>query len=352
MPLDDIPRELAGALCSQLVSCTASRTFGGSIAYLSLNPAFDELCPEQFTREFGGYDYLTAAVERGTLEYDPQAARRCIAEITESCVVEAGLPFFPSCREALRGLVPVGGTCELSDECVPGSRCDAEEVANTCVPGECVALLPLGAVCDQSDECVPPEGAGIATCRTNGGSNEVCIALTISLGGEEDEPCGTLDEDGLERGYGLCGADFFCDDPDDDGTGTCQPPLATGAACIPGQACEFGSLCLPVGTEYECRAVTIVTTAGGACDDEVSVCDFSARLVCDGGECTALDPGACADTIPCEADEYCDEATSTCETRNPNGTECNSSSECTSGRCADDGTMTGTRRCSDRVMCG
>lgn len=352
VPLEDIPSELAGALCDQFVHCSESRTFGGQIAYLSLNPAFEEVCPEQFAREFGASDYIEAAIERGTVEYDPQAARRCVTELADGCLIEGGLSIHPSCREVFRGLVPLGESCTLSEECVAGSRCDAELLVDACVPGECVALLPLGAVCGEGDECLPPEGAGFISCRSNGGSDDVCVALELTLGGVEDEPCGSLDEDGLERGYGLCAADFFCDDPDDDGVGTCQPPLANGAACIPGQACEFGSLCLPAGMQHVCKAVTIVTSVGGDCDDETLVCDFIARLVCDSGQCAALPAGACEDGIHCEADEYCDGDTSTCETRNPNGTICDSSNECTSDRCADDGTMTNTRRCADRVYCG
>jgi hypothetical protein len=352
VPLEDTPQELAGALCNQLVHCATARTIGGSLSYLALNPAFEEVCPQQFAREFGSVDHLEAAVAAGTLAYDPQAGRRCITEITESCTIEGGFLFFPSCREAFRGLVPVGETCTVSEECVPGSRCDAELLVDTCTPGECVALLPLGATCDDSDDCVPPEGAGVTICRNNGGADDVCVALTMTLGAVEDEPCGSIDEDGVERGYGVCAADFFCDDPDEDGVGTCQPPVATGAVCTPGQACEFGSVCVPADMQHECVAVTLVTTVGGACDDETSICDFTARLLCEAGQCQPLPAGACGGAIFCEVDEYCDGDTDTCETRNPNGTICDSSNECISDRCADDGSMTNTRRCTDRVACG
>jgi hypothetical protein len=73
--------------------------------------------------------------------------------------------------------------------------------------------------------------------------------------------------------------------------------------------------------------------------------------VCEAGQCETL-PGPCDEAIDCEADEYCDGDTDTCETRNPNGTVCDSSNECISDRCADDGSMTNTRRCTDRVACG
>jgi hypothetical protein len=352
VPIEELSHELAQAYCDQLVSCGSAHRFNGSPSYWTESPSFAEVCPNVFAPGFGSVDHLEAAIEAGTLAYDAQAARQCITDHTTGCVSEGGLGLFPSCREALRGLVPLGGSCTLSEECEPGSRCTAELLMNACTAGECVARSPLGALCSESDECVHPEGAGITLCTTNGGTDRVCQVAALTLGAVEDEPCGDLGDSGLERDYAVCAADFFCDDPDYDGAGTCQPPLATGAVCTLGQACEQGSLCLPAVMQRVCTRVTIATATGEACDDVVTVCDETARLVCVAGQCAAMDPGLCAGSMHCENDQYCEISSGTCETRKPNGAECGSWIECINDGCADDGTMTGTYRCVDRVYCG
>ncbi|MBK6812250.1 MAG: hypothetical protein IPL19_28965 [Sandaracinaceae bacterium] len=74
-----------------------------------------------------------------------------------------------------------------------------------------------------------------------------------------------------------------------------------------------------------------------------------------GGSACSSPSGVALEDTPRElAGALCDQLVNcaTCETRDPNGTVCDSSNECLSGRCADDGSMTNTRRCTDRVTCG
>lgn len=351
LSIEDIPAELSEAVCTQLLTCAQTRAGGGEVSRLVLSPTFPELCPRLLGAELGSLDPLAAAVDAGRVAYDAAAARRCLDDVASSCTIEAGLDFFPSCREALEGQVAVGESCSLQEECVPGARCDATLVGDTC-SGTCVARLPLGTACDSASECARPDGVGIAQCSTNGGTESVCLALVLELGLREGEPCGAVDGTGFERTYGLCHGDFFCFDADEDGEGTCTAPVADGGLCMPGMACEEGSLCVEDGGTMNsfCRRITVVTEVGGACDDETVFCDYPARLECVSGECAALPEGTCHEGYHCDEGEYCDDATSTCEARKALGSECDASRECLSDSCRDDGTMTNTRRCTEPAV--
>ncbi|MEZ4324377.1 MAG: hypothetical protein R3B40_04110 [Polyangiales bacterium] len=352
LAIEDVPSALGDAICTQLLECAQARASGG-ISQLMLSESFVERCPQLIGLDLGNLDYLIDATASGRIDYDAAAGRRCMDDIAASCGVEVSPEFFPSCREALAGTVTAGDACTFDEECAAGTRCDATLMGSVCT-GTCVALLPVGSPCNSASECAPPEGTGLARCSSNGGPDDVCIAFELLTGVGEGEPCGSVDETGLQRSYALCAASFFCDDPDDDGEGACTRPLADDEPCEPGQACAPGSLCIEDSSANRfCRHITVRTLVGDPCDDETVFCDYPARLVCVSGQCAALPAGTCEEMYHCEVDEYCDEVTELCAARKPVGAVCDGSDECQSDRCRDDGTMTNTRRCEEQPpRCG
>src|SRR5690606_30403230 len=163
--------------------------------------------------------------------YDPAAARRCVEEVARSCTPEPSLDIFSACREAFLGTVPLDGSCVIDLECAPGTQCDATLTGGVC-EGTCVAQLALGSACVRRQDCLSPaDRAGFALCEDNGGAEDVCVFVAFDTELGEGESCGFTDTTGLERRYGACAPEFFCDDPDDDGEGTCRAPLPEGATC-------------------------------------------------------------------------------------------------------------------------
>lgn len=348
--LDEFPRAIAEAKCNALVVCTDMRRSGGGFFsnLLLRSPTAMEDCVEAELYQLRSVEVLQGAIDAGTLAYDALAAGRCIEDLGESCTLGEGIDRFPSCREALQGLLPVGESCTLSEECADGGRCNAEPLADACTRGECVARSPVGAPCRSSHECVRPAGVGSAACETNGETETVCVAIAQTTGAVEGEACGRVDDDGLERHHIACAAEFFCDDPDLDQVGTCQPPLTRGAPCRL-SACERGSLCRFVDSIQVCQPVSLARNVGAPCDDEVSYCDHTVRLDCISGRCEQLAPGRCWDATHCASDEVCD--FDTCRAPVPDGAACEDARQCARGSlCVDfDGAM---GRCMEVVTCG
>ncbi len=348
---DELERSIAEALCQQVRECAQSRA-GSELTLLALSPSFADRCPDLVGREIGSLGYLLDLVEAGRVVYDSQAAARCLEEVAATCSLEGGFEISPACRDTFRGTAELGEDCSVTDECVPGSFCNAENVMDVC-EGVCVARLPVGALCQDGNECARVEGTGVASCRTNGSPDRVCVSLEIRTGLAEGALCGDLVSGGLQQAYGLCAAEFFCDDPDRDDVGTCTRPIAVGSPCVPGQqACEEGALCLDLSSQPQCVAMTVVTTAGSPCDDQTLVCDYVAGLSCESGQCVAAAAGSCQEFFHCGPGEYCDGTSDLCAPLKANGVECQSSSECLSDTCRDDGTMSGTRVCGERSRCG
>jgi hypothetical protein len=232
---------------------------------------------------------IQAAVDAGKLTYDGDAAEDCFDGIeSSSCTRDAEL--ISACDKIFKGTVPDGGACAFDGECV-SDNCNLTDCTMACCPGTCAPARPVPAIGQQcSFDCV--EGA-------------------------------------------YCGSDS-----------TCQATLPKGAACDDAFACDRGLYC----------AGTTGTTAGtcSVLPNTGQPCTTTCAAIgdrCNAGTCTAVGllGDACTADQDCSFFYDCDETMHCAEevepTRMPNGSPCDSSTDCQSHYCGNDG------MCSDVPLC-
>jgi hypothetical protein len=270
---------------------------------------------------------------------------------------------YAECVGMMEGMQQHGEPCALNEECAGDSYCHFNK--REC-PGTCAARLPLGSVCNASnDVCSGGRVTGTKCIFDTMNAHVVVDAAGNPTGhcveGGEDnaagagEPCGSTIS-ATAAMFVNCPNDLFCDYGAPDPVamsmlGTCQTPLAIGAACNSDQGrCENGGVCVANNGPRTCQRLRWLAK-GAACQPanvfSAAVCDMSAGLICVSGVCQAQAGGkagdACGDTWPASCAEglRCD--TQTCVALQPQGGPCTQSTDCVSGACG----PTRTCRASD-----
>jgi hypothetical protein len=251
VPLDDLARLLADAICTNMGPCCQEAGF----------PHDEARCRAEVEDEFGSEinEYRSPNVI-----YDAQAARSCLDAWTaamKACSSD-DREIERACDSVFTGALKPGEPCTRGEECAPSSSCDrAADGSSRCVAYNPPPRGKLGDVCQGtctevsgSSSCfgsgVPGTGGQpSAICYTNDGlycdSARVC-AVQPGLGqacvGRSD-CAGDAFCDGAvcaaKRTSGSCGpfndgcaATFYCD-----ATQQCQPSKALGAACASNGEC-------------------------------------------------------------------------------------------------------------------
>jgi hypothetical protein len=328
--LGSVSAQLVDALCRNQFECPISydkQLFRAAYCEQRSGGALEN-CRDYYVAADGKNLYASyeAAAARGTLELDQSRL---------SALSECRLPIEDD--DWFVGKVAVGGACQLHVECDAG-YCDTSD---SC-PGHCIARKPAGSRCEASAECA------------SGACDGTCVESSLLSGVGEDAAC---DEDARDRK--LCGPGLWCQ------AGTCQRPIAAGAACQSSDdVCETGHVCVPLsagtGIERQGRCLRLqVQAANEPCDagglptgDTYRVCDVLQIDVCEAGVCVHHAQGqpgeACGRTDAgdtCAAGAACRDGA--CVALLADGEACSSSGEC-SGRCNFD-----TRRCETRTLyCG
>jgi hypothetical protein len=284
------------------------------------------------------------AVANGLLTLDPAAASACVdAYRRRPCLgPQSGPPaaepdvsaVVAGCPGLFVGQIPVGLRCDMTAECVSGSRCVASTALGGAAAsppsfGVCEPYRALGESCNDSSDCDP---AGGLYCRD---LDRTCAAPAAA-----GEPCGPSPTAPLTMQTIACDAaqGLFCDptalvcrhlaeagqpcqagtavpacDPDPalalacvgaavNPPGLCEGPGGAGDACggtaLPG--CASSLACLPtqadgIGTCGPAPGVG-APCAGGVCAGSAA-CDPDTLL------CTT--PGAAAIGSPCTANADC-----------------------------------------------
>jgi hypothetical protein len=235
---------------------------------------------------------IAAAVDAGHIKFDGEAAKSCMDEISQAGCTFTAFPRHDVCQDVFVGLVAVGGSCVISDECVGGGDCLASDStcdrSVSCCPGTCEpghTKVALGAHCRSTLDCDDD-----AYCTS---TTQVCTALATSEGAACDDLFG-------------CTGDLLCNvDAQTQQYTTCYRPAARGAACV---ASSF----LPCADERDyCDPTTNTCAAlpgvGQACGTGAACVAYA---TCSNSTCTARPTTgeACADS--CVGDLQC--ANSTC----------------------------------------
>jgi hypothetical protein len=205
------------------------------------------------------YGQLVASVKAGRAIYDGRAASDCFAFVTASdCSNVNENP--PSCRDALKGQLPEGGTCFSDLDCMSGvCPINACPFAGCC-QGACTAPvqpIPLGEVCGPGGSECAEDGVcavrqNLATCAVRlieGGAclsaGECAAGLICHRSAAEvvgfcakppgpGEPCDVV-------GFPCGSTTHFCDGS----TGTCILRGTVGAACQSNEGCQDYARCDP-----------------------------------------------------------------------------------------------------------
>lgn len=258
------------------------------------------------------------AVARGTVVFDPVAARACLAALeADPCTLSNNGTAALACQDVFQGTQPAGGACSINEECGVDQFCSF----TTACPGTCQARRTSGQSCTDERHC----SAGL-TCGTDG----MCVApRMVGAGCTEigECPLGMLCNGGQCRPHEevLVGTEG----------GTCS--LMTGPLCAPGLSCvvdEVGA----GGATFVCRAAV---AAGAACRLGIPA-QCPAGQACSETDAMRLDfDGVCA-PVPSTEGATCDLSgcaeglrctDEVCVRIRDNGEACETPTSCASGQC-------------------
>jgi hypothetical protein len=274
VPIDDLARAIADALCNNIGPCCQQAGFAHDPVQCRAN------AENEFRTE--------VELNRGSsnIVYDGNAARECVdtyAAVVKACYPEREIG--SACDAMFAGTLQPGQTCARSAECIPGASCERSGggVALQCTSSSLVRGK-LGQTCGTT--CT--ENGGITGCSGSGGSGGEGDGGAVNLA-----QCFTNDGLYCDRAHGCaaapalgqactsdtpCAGDAFCDNGAcvakrttgpceqfgdscaataycETSTRECQPRKSTGAACTTGAECSTRDRC----TDGTCRTPTIAT---------------------------------------------------------------------------------------------
>lgn len=292
---------------------------------------------------------LGEAVARGEVDFDPDAAARCISTVRndERCVGD----WFTdaACDAAFRGRLADGMPCVVSGSCGPESYCRTDtfcagrctaraEQGMLCLPGESAVACADGLTCPL-DRCVAPRSLDAdcpwpTACEGGLVCDGTCRAPTNALPGP-GEPCapdaayltplGFPSDAAFYPWTRRCAAGLRCVRGDDDDV--CMQALAEGEGCDMTTLCMRGLRCIGWQTcvrradldapcEHDgdcgiglCHAgrCALRAAAGTTCADDDACGPY---MTCVQGTCASEFGLACGRSsgelpAPCAADDDC-----------------------------------------------
>ncbi len=325
--LSQIPELYAEGACAALTTCS-------SIAASLLLGAND--CTTLAATEFKNASLpgIQAAVNAGTVKYDPSAAAGCRDAIAAASCSYANNPFLQACENALSGTVVEGGACAIDEECEGSLYCKYD---GSC-PGTCAPLESADALCRSTKDCQ----SGL-TCFVSTGTTGRCTVkptLGQECGYDLPSDCAPQSSDAV-----------ICWGANSTTRGKCVAVNAIASQAI-GSTCSVlsSSLCV---SGASCQIASILLN--GTCVAPASStgsCPFAFPDPCAKDQyCTATGPNAVGQCLPlpateqpcltgtiqafsnrvCAADHVC--VSGTCVDYRSNDEACTSNAVCYSGRC-------------------
>lgn len=294
---DGFREQFRAAVCAQSVACEVAPSVAS--------------CQTSWYPDNSQASTTRDAVRLGTIRFDAAKASSCLRYMNRAyaetpCSITAMAAVDTTgqddCDTVLSGTIADGGSCLVSYECVSGNCQPADPLCylgDQCCPGTCAPMgapIPLGGNCSVADPgAFCAKGTACVTTTTWG----TCQVPSAVVG----TPCAVPAE---------CAAPLFCVIDPVGTTGTCQPPIPSGAPCDR----EIYNPCDDM-REY-CHATTSICSpraaVGAACDADNECVSYAQ---CTGGKCVALPGpgGACGPSIgvPCLGSLQCPTQTNTCE---------------------------------------
>jgi hypothetical protein len=253
-------------------------------------------------------DAQIQAAEANLITYDGTAAATCLAGFFSTCLrnyVATPRAAPAECSTMFTATAGDTAPCGASAECISGQCNETGPCTNSCCQGTCLGSTPppprplAGQSCMLNSSCIN------SYCNSPA---EVCTPyLTIGMTADNSDQC----EPGLSAQ-----------------NGTCEPLAATGEPCGNDDDCQdVGDICLGTCTRVgltgsPCSSTSQCALAFYTCDPASHACALGARL---GDSCSQT--GACIDQ------SYCSSTTGTCVALAPDGTSCQTSSECQGHYC-------------------
>jgi hypothetical protein len=291
--IDDLPDELAAAICDRDVRCG----FQPDAA----------TCEASEIIAGNSVETLIDAVNSKVVKYSESQAQKCIDFIRDDDCTFAGFYASDVCNAMFDGTLAAGEACIINEECAGSQLCTRTDSScdrdTACCPGTCAAVGAEGTACGNTG------GAGTLCddglyCKDTGAATGTCTALVAT----EGAACDTF--------FDTCADPFYCNIQDFmTFTGKCAKPVASGAACnvndlLPcedsrdycdatsntctrrvgvDQACSDTVFCIGFATCTNAKCVTD-PSAGQACDAAGGP-DCLGTLDCTNAVCTAVAPG-------------------------------------------------------------
>jgi hypothetical protein len=332
LSLDAFASAYYRALCGTLFRCPTLPEGGTALAIFR-----DEAtCAARASVLVGAnLDDLVSAARAGRIRYDGAVAARCLQEVTRRCV-QSDTELARLCRSAFVGTLAPDAPCFRDEECA-GGYCDLRSGSDRRCPGVCRAELGPGAACTDNRQCAGWSDL-TATC-----AGDRCVAMTAGPEAGLGGACGIVVA-GAAATSVSCGPGLVCVNS------RCAAVVAAGAACVRGQPCAAGTLCVarPGATESTCTAAAglVVNRTGEACAANAPpLCNPLERLRCDEASRTCVSlgdgtagagcmPGSDFAALTCNAGLRCDETSRTCQPLVAAEGACQRDSDCASRDCA------------------
>jgi hypothetical protein len=230
---------------------------------------------------------LRAGAASGALRVEPAAMQACLDAARQCSQPFESLPGgaltyddLSPCREVFDGTVPVGGSCNLSEECAADAMCLVGEPGGAAAcSGTCVARRDAGATCTVDRECAGGPGTW-PVCHEGR-----CVVVQIEPTAAAGQACGRHEIDRIRS----CPDGSWCPRVAIGREVPCVALVGLGESCSPGEPpyaeCAEGRC-----VSGRCQGYDVVRAPGEACTGD-AVCDGFASLFCNGGTC-ALATGA------------------------------------------------------------
>lgn len=255
-------------------------------------------------------DYVLRTQGRALV--DPEALRAC----TRALELSGCFAPVEECDLIVVGLRAIGDPCQRSMDCQPDAYCDAGPLCGACSP-----RLQDWQPCQHHEQC-----ARGRYCAADPSGNLRCVPYDRTL----DEVCydGSL--------LSSCFAGLTCTKAEGTDVGTCRPAGLAGERCSgfiveAYPSCRFAAdlactdysdgVCVPFETRLvgeSCRGPAVRCESIARCDlpsftcvplgGSGDPCPCGENYYCSGSTCAsrAIEGGACADDVGCDAGLVCD----------------------------------------------
>jgi hypothetical protein len=269
VPIEDLPRLIADAVCTNIGPCCTQAGFPHDAA--QCHATYERLLQSEF-------DIERMQPNRA---YDAAAARVCVDAYTAVSRACTGAPRSISapCGRIFVGTLPVGQACFGGDECVPGSTCHptGTSTQRQCTDWNAVrgklgqsCLFTCTEVEEDEDGTDCSGGGGAGGGGGQGSSAPVNCFTNDGLYCEHANGCAKMLSIGEACSTGaFCAGEAFCDQ------GICAAKRTSGP-CGPIDSCAATAYCSADGQCQLRKARGEACTSNGECPT-TDLCDGSCR---------------------------------------------------------------------------